>query len=342
MSDVDLDRLADFVGGALDGTPAETVVRDLVANEPSWAEAYTRLVVADSTVRAGLRSFGGARPVMPPDVTERIRAALTAAADDTRVTDATDHTATAHDTVRLGRRSGGPSERRSRDRRPQGRPGRRVRRRWTVAVGTALAAAVCGLVAVWVPSLTGDGHPTADGAQQAAGSGADRTLATAPDTPVVTTASGTDYTRSTLVPAAEALAGREKAHTQASVDALSGPDSGPAAEAGEGTDDAAPAGGDRAEGVSAASGDGATLSRAPAELAPLTGRAGLASCLGAVVERHGGKVVAVDFARFEGRPAVITVLRGSPESAGGTLIVVVGPGCGQHGGTTDERYMVAG
>ena len=37
---VDIDLLADYIGGALAGTPDESAVAALVADDPAWREAY--------------------------------------------------------------------------------------------------------------------------------------------------------------------------------------------------------------------------------------------------------------------------------------------------------------
>ncbi|BCB85941.1 hypothetical protein Psuf_032540 [Phytohabitans suffuscus] len=61
FSEVDFDLLADYVGGALDGTPEETVVARRVAEEPAWAEAHAALVEATGSVRASLAAWGSRR-----------------------------------------------------------------------------------------------------------------------------------------------------------------------------------------------------------------------------------------------------------------------------------------
>jgi len=79
FSDADLDRLADFVGGALDGTPEADDVRRLVSTDTVWAEAYASLVTAEAAVRDELGALGAEALVVPPDVQERLEAALAAA-----------------------------------------------------------------------------------------------------------------------------------------------------------------------------------------------------------------------------------------------------------------------
>jgi hypothetical protein len=66
FSEVDLDLLADYVGGALDGTP----------EEPVWAEAHAALSEATGSVRASLTSWGASVEPMPTEVADQIATAL--------------------------------------------------------------------------------------------------------------------------------------------------------------------------------------------------------------------------------------------------------------------------
>jgi hypothetical protein len=84
--------------------------------------------------------------------------------------------------------------------------------------------------------------------------------------------------------------------------------------------------------------EGSAPLRGPVELSRLTGPAEFAACTAAVVGDHGGRVTTVDFARFEGGPALVVVLVGAREAAGRSLVVVVGPACGRDGSGADERY----
>jgi hypothetical protein len=76
---VDIDLLADFVGGALDGTPEADRVAALIAAEPAWQEAFELLAPEMATVGALL----GELPVepMPQDVVARLDAALATLAE---------------------------------------------------------------------------------------------------------------------------------------------------------------------------------------------------------------------------------------------------------------------
>ena len=73
-----------------------------------------------------------------------------------------------------------------------------------------------------------------------------------------------------------------------------------------------------------------------ADLRRLDDPQALRECLAAIVAAHGGTPSVVDYARFEGRPALVVVLSGS----GGRRIVVAGPQCGVAG--TAEVFSTVG
>lgn len=77
--EVDLDLLADYVGGALEGTPAGSAVARLVEEDPAWAQAYDRLAAAVAQVRLDLAAWDDPAPTMPPAVADRLTAALAGA-----------------------------------------------------------------------------------------------------------------------------------------------------------------------------------------------------------------------------------------------------------------------
>ncbi|MFB9234623.1 hypothetical protein ACFFWC_03585 [Plantactinospora siamensis] len=79
FSEADLDLLADYLGGALTGSPDESRVRELVRDDAEWAEAYTVLLAASDAVRADLAGWGAEPEPMPAAVAERLTAALAAA-----------------------------------------------------------------------------------------------------------------------------------------------------------------------------------------------------------------------------------------------------------------------
>ncbi|HWS38064.1 MAG TPA: hypothetical protein VN408_35680 [Actinoplanes sp.] len=73
---VDFDLLADFVGGALDGTPDEERVATLVAEDPQWQAAFEALVPAMAAVGGALEAFDP--EPMPVDLADRLDALLRA------------------------------------------------------------------------------------------------------------------------------------------------------------------------------------------------------------------------------------------------------------------------
>ncbi|GAA1590081.1 hypothetical protein [Actinoplanes couchii] len=67
---VDFDLLADFVGGALDGTPDGQRVATLVAEDPSWRAAFEALGPAMAAVGGALEAFEP--EPMPADLADRL------------------------------------------------------------------------------------------------------------------------------------------------------------------------------------------------------------------------------------------------------------------------------
>ncbi|MEO3926432.1 hypothetical protein ABGB07_21585 [Micromonosporaceae bacterium B7E4] len=78
--EVDLDLLADYVGGALDGTPDEVEIARLVDQDPAWAEAFADLSAGLDAVRLDLAGLAAAQTPMPPVVVDRLSSALAGAA----------------------------------------------------------------------------------------------------------------------------------------------------------------------------------------------------------------------------------------------------------------------
>ncbi|MEV4705284.1 hypothetical protein [Actinoplanes sp. NPDC049316] len=76
FSGVDLDLLADYVGGALDGTPDEAVVAALIVDDPAWREAHARLTDGSAAVTAALGAWGAEFEPMPAEVISRLEAAF--------------------------------------------------------------------------------------------------------------------------------------------------------------------------------------------------------------------------------------------------------------------------
>lgn len=73
----ELDQLADYVAGALDGVEADRVA-ELIRTDERWGTAHAQLVAAEPVVQAALQSAAQVVPPMPDDVADRIDAFLAA------------------------------------------------------------------------------------------------------------------------------------------------------------------------------------------------------------------------------------------------------------------------
>lgn len=272
--EVDLDLLADYIGGALDGTPQQAAVERLIADDPAWARAYAETSAAMDAVRADLNALGADRDRMPADVVDRLAAALTPVPHDE------------------GARVVPLAARRQ----------RWVRRLAPVAVAASLLISVGVGAAVLrpdgtredagnagftsgsgevvenrAPAMGAPGAADAEGGKPGTRSGAgspgafsERDAAAAP--PIIAT--GTDYTRGTLSQLTSAV-------TNARAKAAAPP------------------------GASGAS------TKVPQQLHRLTDPAALSACLAAITgtrATRAGSVQLVDLARFEGSPAVVVLL----------------------------------
>jgi hypothetical protein len=167
---VDLDRLADYTAGLLDG--AQRVrVDDLIRTDPAWRQAHQALAAAQPRLEALLAGLGDT-PV-PAEVADRLDAAL------------------------------------ARETGPAGTGTAKVidlsrRRRWTrlAAATTAAAAAVAailgGVVALSDRALTGTASQNAERAPAAAASPPSTSQNLAASPPPALLHSGTDYTPQNL------------------------------------------------------------------------------------------------------------------------------------------------
>lgn len=327
FSEVDHDLLADYVGGALDGTPEEASVARLVTEDPAWSEAYALLAAAVAGVRADLAGWGESPEPMPPAVTDRILAALAAQPADVPADDAPADSAAATRSrpVTADPDSGGapvvvPAQPvGGSGRRPAGvprsepgrgaatGPGRRRRRFSRLAGPVAVAAVSIAAVGLGVNQLAGGraedgaaGTALSDSAGRATPEVAGPAAAGATTAPL---RSGTDYSPQTLGGALS---------TMKAVPFGSG----------------APAGVDAEGGRMAA----------PGNLDRLGDQAALAACLGDIGTEHGsGSLVVelVDYARFLGQPALVVRFT---DGSGARWAWVSGPECGVPGSGADTRY----
>ncbi|MEV1107192.1 MULTISPECIES: hypothetical protein [unclassified Micromonospora] len=299
--EVDADLLADYLGGALDGTPQQARIAELVSTDPAWAEAYALLASAVTQVRSDLTRWAEPAPELPSAVAERIAAALVAA--DTPPADATPVTVPAQG----GRRptTSFPAES---GRGPTG-PGRR-RRRW-VRAATPVAVAAAAVVAVGL-GLSHLSTNTADSGAMERPVNAPRDLAAGGTvrTSGPTLHSGTDYTP-------QSLGGTPSPSSPLLGSSGSGPREQPGADTG---------------GERRPSPDGSN------QLARLTTEAALSTCLSSVAAEHGSGPLAVemiDYARFQGEQALVIRFT---DATGSRWAWVSGAECGVPGSGSDSRY----
>lgn len=269
--EVDLDALADYTAGVLDGAEAATIA-NLVATDPRWGSAHTALLTSVTAVRRDLRAAAAAPARMPDDVAARLDRALAAEAGRGGVVVSLDA---------------------ARSRR---------RRIATAVVGTAAAAvAVLGGLSIAAQLNFGGQAGTADVAPAAEGGAPGRAEAPLPPAapsfssaggPVLLV-SGRDYTAQTVsvLTAGAPAAAPESAGKTAMPDAAFG---------------------DAARGA---------VGGALARLAP---PAALQECLDAINASYPGVARTVDYARYEGVPALLAAV----QQGTSLMIVIVGPDCG--------------
>jgi anti-sigma factor RsiW len=305
FSGVDIDLLADYVGGALSDDDEATVAR-LIADDPRWQEAYETIAPGMASVQASLREFES--EPMPADVVARLDAALASPiAEPTPIDPALVTPVEPHlEPVRSGDRhlTVVPGD--------SSRPVRR-RRKWRWAAPIAAAAGVLAFAGVGIDYLAGDSTQSTADSSAGAGSAAENApmiasdsaggLVTAPGDEQIL-ASGTNYVRATLGTRAGQMA-------------------------------PAPAESGEARKSSSLGNDGV----APSQLQRLRVRAALMACLESIArENNGGPITVetVDYARFQGSPAVVVHF-----SAGGqSWAWASGPACGTPVAGADRLLRV--
>ena len=137
FSEVDFDLLADYVGGALDGTPEHVRVTDLVAHDPAWRAAHETLTAGMTAVGAQLSALGAAAEPMPADLAVRLEEAFRAAPPAPRLEPV--HGGVAAD-----------------------RTARSRQRRWRWAVPVAAAAGVLAVAGIGVDYLARNSNTATD------------------------------------------------------------------------------------------------------------------------------------------------------------------------------------
>ncbi|WP_410810625.1 hypothetical protein [Micromonospora sp. 067-2] len=325
--EVDDDLLADYLGGALDGTPQQSEVARLVDADPGWAQAYALLATAVTAVRADLGRLTEAAPEVPSAVAERLAAAL-AAADPVRDGTSTGQDATggtsrggsdAGSAARVvvpaqggsapGRPATGPAESGRGTATGPGRRGRRWARRGAPAVAVAVVAVLAAGFGLSQLSRSASDTAGSTALNQPASAPEDAAAAGAVRTTGPPLRSGTDYTPQTL----------------------GGVTTGPPDRQGVSS---APGG---QPGVDADGGRRPSPSGLD-QLARLTDEAALTSCLADVAAEHGSAplvVQVIDYAEFRGEPALVIRFT---DSAGLRWAWVSGPECGVPGSGSDSRY----
>lgn len=176
FGEVDIDLLADYIGGVLDGTPDESVVAALIADDPAWAAAYESLGGAMALVGAEL---GRMEPEpMPAELADRLET-MFAPAPLTLVRGGAASVDDAHAVPE-----------KERERKSSARPGRRMR--WAAPI--AVAAGVIAFVGFGLDYLAGRDSSRSDSATSSAAGQADAKRAPlAPGTEQIYH-SGRDYT----------------------------------------------------------------------------------------------------------------------------------------------------
>jgi hypothetical protein len=310
LSDDEFDRLADFIGDALEPDDAAEVAH-LIAAESRWAAAHQTLVAADASVRAELADLGQPSLTMPPDIAARLDDAFRALARTTDADDQTGFTRNPTIAVTTAEPDSPPSVApvlsldAARARR------RRIQRICAIAAGVV---AVVGGLGASINFLTTFGTAETTVADSAGGAAPDGSEALAPETPLsagpAVFASQRDYTISTLGTV-------QYARTDES------------AQAAQSAHDGSP--------TTVTKDSGRPLSmadRTPDGLARLLDPIALAECLNAIRANFPGVVTTVDYARFAGKPAMVVLV----QQGSGRTAVAVGPDCGRA--DADERASV--
>ncbi|KAB1928043.1 hypothetical protein F8280_04670 [Micromonospora noduli] len=318
--EVDIDLLADYLGGALDGTPQQDEVAQLVSADPSWAEAYALLAPAVTEVRTDLTRWAEPSPEMPSAITDRLLAALASAEPaDTSTEEAPADAGTPFVVPAqggAGRRPAMPTPGGA-GRQASTGPGRR-QRGWARR-GAPVAAAAIAVIAV----ALGLNQLSMRASDDSAGTNAMNQPASAPEgvagagtarTTGPALRSGTNYTPQTLGDAYGTDAPGTPATSRATGNT---PSEQPKVDA---------------EGGRRPSPDGSD------QLARLTDEAALTSCLASIATEHGSAplvVEVIDYARFQGDQALVIHFT---DATGARWAWVSGPECGVPGSGSDSRY----
>lgn len=304
---IDLDRLADYVSGALDGTPDAAAVADLVATDPRWTRAHAALVAADALVRADLAELAAQPEPMPDDVMARLDAAFAA---EPPLTDAVPDQKPPLTVLPGGRSTAVPTVR---------------RRRWRSVVGVAAAIVILGVGAITlVPRLSEHSNSTASRSDAGSAVSQGRVpSATAPKS-----ASGLESGTS----GAPGINASGSNYTDETLSALGTAAGQPPSAQGDSAKS------NRPNALEAPSQPAVPLAAVPQALRQLAQPGARDSCVKAILKEYGGAATLLDYAQYQGSPALVVVIDGAHGVPGRKWVVVVGPKCGTGGAIADERY----
>jgi hypothetical protein len=283
--EVDIDLLADYVGGALTGTPDEDAVAALIADDPAWQAAYESLSGAMAAVGVELGRFEP--EPMPDDVIARLDAALAAPSTPRLTLVPGDGAHAVHQVDETEPERGS-------------KPGRARRLRWATPI--AIAAGVIAFVGFGLDYLAGRDSADDSASSTAGGAYAEKDAAAIPPQLL---SSGIDYSAGMLstMPAAGSTAIEPFATPRS---AASG---------------AAPL---------SATNDKGNAAAEPDPLGRLHDPTALQECLDAIGAENAGGVIStqsVDFARFDGTPAIVVRF----SAADGQWAWAAGADCGTGG-----------
>jgi hypothetical protein len=309
FSGVDIDLLADYVGGALDGTPDHATVAGLIARDPAWRAAHDALAEGMTAVGRELGALGAAPEPMPAELAVRLDAAFASGIADPAPIDPELATPNApHLEPVRGDASGrrltpvleGGVDRDAGERNRATAAKRRRRLRWAVPI--AAAAGVLAFAGFGIDYLAG-GTKTSDNATTSAGGAARAEKApmiasgqpqvAAPPAAGQIRSSGVDYDRATL---------RDPTAAAFKAPAPKAPSQVP----------------------------GLATDSEVSPLARLRAPDALMACLDAIGQANGAGTItvqSVDYARFEGSPALVVRFT----AANGGRVWASGPACGTPG-----------
>jgi negative regulator of sigma E activity len=305
---VDLDLLADYVDDALADGPERDRVARLVDTDPAWGEAHAALTYGMGAVSTRLRDLGAATGPMPDDVSERLTAALGAALTHEAAPELGRHL---HAVPSAG----------------AGRPRSRRLRRWAAPI--AVAAGVLAFAAFGLPQLLRDSTDNSTAAPTSARGEAARSMSESAEPP----AAGADAATGPAVPFAAPVAPDSSRITASGLDYQRASLAAKTAEKLQRSEGAASADAQREPAAATV----VPADRIDPALARLAGREALVDCLDAIGAASGAtiNVQNVDYARFEGAPAL--VVRYTVVAV--TYVTISGPQCGAPGAGPDTVYQ---